>query len=117
MERRFSSEAIESVWRQTAPPAEIVIVDDCSTDGTAMLAESLARRSPVPMRVIRLPRNSGSPARPINVGIRAVRGELIAVLDQDDVFDPRRLEAHERHLTGKADVAVVVSCGALARKR
>ena len=114
----FLAEAVESVWRQTQPPAEIVVVDDCSTDGTVELADDLARRSPAPMRVIRLRRNSGGPARPINVGVESATGDLIAVLDQDDVFDPQRLEAHERQLAGDPRLSVVTSgCGDLAGRR
>jgi succinoglycan biosynthesis protein ExoO len=40
----YLPEAVESVWRQTRPPSEIVVVDDCSTDGTARVADSLAGR-------------------------------------------------------------------------
>jgi glycosyltransferase involved in cell wall biosynthesis len=106
----YLSDAVESVWCQTRPPNEIIVVDDFSTDGTAALAESLAVRSPVPMRVIRLLKNSGGPAQPINVGIRAATGDFIVVLDQDDAFNPNRLESHLSPLAADPTLAFVVSC-------
>jgi glycosyltransferase involved in cell wall biosynthesis len=109
---RFVAEAVESVWRQTRPPDEIVVVDDRSTDGTADVADALARRSPVPMSVIRLPRNSGGPARPINAGVRAARGEYVAVLDHDDVFLPDKLASEAAILRLSPSVSVAGSfCG------
>jgi glycosyltransferase involved in cell wall biosynthesis len=104
----FLSEAIESVWRQTAASYEIIVVDDCSTEGTAPLADSLARRSPVPMHVIRMAENSGGPAAPINAGVRAAQGEYIAVLDQDDMFLPDKLASQARILAENLSVSVVV---------
>jgi glycosyltransferase involved in cell wall biosynthesis len=101
--------AVASVWRQTRPPDEIIVADDRSTDGTADLAEDLARRSPVPLRVIRLSKNSGSPARPVNVGVGAARGEYIAVLDQDDVILPDKIADQTAVLQADDSVAAVVS--------
>lgn len=89
----FLGGALASVFAQTLAPCEIVVVDDASTDGTAALVEEMARTAPMPIRLIRLERNSGGPARPLNVGVTAAQGELIAVLDQDDVFVPEKLQA------------------------
>lgn len=85
---RFLAEALESVFSQTLQPREIVVVDDASADGTVALARKMADWGPVPMRVICLDSNSGGPAMPLNVGIEAAQGELIALLDQDDVLCP-----------------------------
>jgi hypothetical protein len=49
--------------------------------------------------VIRLKANSGGPALPINVGIKAASGELIAVLDQDDAYAHEILERGAEALT------------------
>ena len=109
---RFLREAIESACVQTLPPVEIIVVDDCSTDGSFELAQSLAPHAPVPLRAIRLSANSGGPARPINVGIGQARGELISVLDQDDVLAPDHLATKAPILAARPDVSVAISwCG------
>ena len=90
----FIHEALESVWRQSRLPKEIIVVDDCSTDETASIARAIARNSPVPMSVHRLEKNTGGPAKPINYGISIAIGTYVAVLDQDDLFLPDRLECH-----------------------
>jgi len=61
---------------------------------------------------LRLPKNSGGPARPLNVGIRATTSELIAVLDQDDVFAPSKLERQADVLRRRPELAFTFSlCG------
>jgi glycosyltransferase involved in cell wall biosynthesis len=87
----FVAEALESVFRQTLRPCEVVIVDDSSTDATRAVIEKRTRTAPVPVRLLTLGENSGGPARPLNQGIAAATGEFIAVLDQDDVFLPTKL--------------------------
>ena len=88
----FVGSALASVFSQTRPADEVIVVDDASTDDSAAVVEAIARKAPLPIRLIRLAVNSGGPAKPMNCGIEAARGEFIAVLDQDDVFLPRRLE-------------------------
>src|SRR5579863_5098759 len=105
----FIAEAIRSLFAQTLLPVEILVVDDCSTDATCGVVESLIAESPVPLRLIRLEKNCGGPARPINVGIAAATGEYIAVLDQDDVFVPTRLETHGAALDAFPEVSVAFS--------
>lgn len=80
----FLDEALSSVFAQTMSPAEVIVVDDGSTDATARIAE---RRG---VRVIRLPQNGG-PAVARNVGLRAARGELVAWFDADDVWEAEHL--------------------------
>jgi glycosyltransferase involved in cell wall biosynthesis len=101
----YIGEALESVYAQTRRPDEIIVVDDASPDGTADHVAALVRSAPVRLRLIRLDKNSGGPARPINRGIQATTSELIAVLDQDDAFVPEKLEKQARILTGNAQLA------------
>lgn len=103
----YVDEALRSVFDQTALPTEIVVVDDASTDDTVRRVEHTVRRAPVPVRLIRLPSNSGGPVRPINVGIEAAESPLIAVLDQDDVLLPSRIESQASILQKNAHVAFV----------
>src|SRR5512135_3537715 len=73
---------IESVLAQTFTDWELVLVDDCSTDGTAARLEESAARDPR-VRVIAMERNSRQTAC-LNLGISRSRGEYIARIDGDD---------------------------------
>lgn len=79
--------AVRSVLDGVVLPAEIIIVDDGSTDGSAKALEEI--RSPL-LRVIRQQNKGAAAAR--NTGIREARGEFIAFLDADDVWLPDFLQ-------------------------
>jgi glycosyltransferase involved in cell wall biosynthesis len=78
--------ALDSVLAQTRPAEEIIVVDDGSDDGTAAM---LARDYPELTCLIQDNRGV-SAAR--NAGIRAARGDWIALLDSDDEWLPQKLE-------------------------
>jgi len=80
------AEAIASVKAQYFADYEHIIVDGCSTDGTA---ELLARHPS--LRVIREPDRSVYDA--LNKGLRAATGELIVLLNSDDLLAPGALAA------------------------
>ena len=81
--------AVASALAQSAPPLEVLLVDDASPDGTLAVLRELARDPRV--RVVPLAHNGGaSVAR--NAGWEAARGELVAFLDADDTWHPRKLE-------------------------
>lgn len=84
---QFLGEALASAQAQTLPVAEILVIDDGSTDGSAALAASFG----APVRVVSQ-RNAGeSVAR--NRGFDLARGDWIAFLDADDVWRPEKLAA------------------------
>ncbi len=70
-----------------APPFEVVLVDDHSTDDTPAVAAELAATATVPVRVIRLDRRSG-PAAARNAGWRSTSAPLVAFTDDDCVPGP-----------------------------
>jgi glycosyltransferase involved in cell wall biosynthesis len=84
----FIEEALRSVFAQTLPPAEIIVVDDGSTDDGPAIVERLAAEHP--LRLLRKPNGGQSSAR--NFGIAQAHGELVALLDQDDIWYPDHLE-------------------------
>lgn len=86
----FLSRAIRSVVAQTLPCAEILIVDDGSTDDTARLVEQLQKESSIPLRYF-WQENSG-PAAARNLGVDRAAGSLLAFLDSDDHWHREKLE-------------------------
>jgi teichuronic acid biosynthesis glycosyltransferase TuaG len=84
------AQAIDSVLAQTRPVHELIVVDDCSSDGSPAMIEAYARRDPR-VKPIRQPANAGV-AQARNAGIDAATGTHIAFLDSDDWWAPSKLE-------------------------
>jgi hypothetical protein len=93
---QYLPEAIESCLAQSCPPAEIIVVDDASTDDTSKVAKCY------PVTLIRHRRNKGVAAAR-NTGVKAARGHYICCLDADDRLAPEYM----RRLAEHADI---VSC-------
>jgi glycosyltransferase involved in cell wall biosynthesis len=85
---------LRSILSQTVPPAEIVLADDGSRDGTVDRAVEVVDASgmAVPLRVVARDRVGGVVAN-FSRALVAVRHPLVALADQDDVWHPDRLEA------------------------
>ena len=77
--------ALESVFAQTLQPDEVVVVDDGSTDETA------ERIAPFRDRIVYLRQSNQGVAEARNSGIRRARGEFLAFLDGDDLWEPEKL--------------------------
>jgi glycosyltransferase involved in cell wall biosynthesis len=86
----YLGEALDSALAQTYTSLEIVVVDDGSTDATGAVADAYAAAHPGRVRVIHQA-NAGLPGAR-NTAIAAARGELLALLDADDVWLPDHLE-------------------------
>ncbi len=65
---------------------EIIVVDDCSRDGTAAIVEDFCRENDN-IRYLCMPSNTGGPSAPRNRGIAEATGEYISFLDDDDYYD------------------------------
>jgi hypothetical protein len=92
--------ALDSIREQTQPPDEVVVVDDGSTDATPRIVAEYG------VRYERLP-HTGNPARVLNAGLRAARGDLVALLDSDDVWLPRKVEQQLGLLQADASLGFV----------
>ena len=85
----FVAEAIESVIFQDYACWELLIVDDCSTDGSVALVEDWIKNEPK-IRLINSDINGG-PAAARNLGIKAAKGTYLAFLDSDDYWHKNKL--------------------------
>ena len=84
--------AVRSAAEQTSPPKEIILVDDASGDGTLQALESLrGELGAALVKIVALPLNGG-PGSARNAGWAAAGQALIAFLDADDAWHPRKLE-------------------------
>lgn len=75
---------LDALLPQCCPRCEVIVVDDCSTDGTAAVLASYARRG---VTCLRTPCNSG-PAAARNLGAAAAAGGTLLFFDSDDVPAP-----------------------------
>jgi len=84
--------ALESVAAQTVLPREVILVDDCSGDGTAESLRRIAAEHPAGwIKVVSLPANGG-PGYARNAGWDTATQPYIAFLDADDSWHQRKLE-------------------------
>jgi glycosyltransferase involved in cell wall biosynthesis len=86
---RFLGAATASVLTQTGVDVDVLIIDDCSTDGTRRVAEALADANPQ-VRVVIHERNLGHVAT-YNEGIAEARGDYLVLLSADDLLAPGSL--------------------------
>ena len=100
----FLEQCLESIVAQTYRHLEIIVVDDGSTDGTATISDRWAERDDR-IRVIHRPNGGHSAAR--NTALDAMTGELVIMVDSDDVLHPQftatLLDLMQKH---DADIAV-----------
>lgn len=82
---------MESLWRQTSPPDEILLVDDSPSAAISELAQELAGAGPVPVRYVH---NPGRPSltRARNHGVQQTAGDIVCFFDSDARVAPDYLE-------------------------
>lgn len=100
--------AIASVQAQSAPPREIIVVDDCSSI-PVVADELMSRAGSVPIRVHRHDTNLGGAAA-LNSGLELVSTRLVAFLDSDDCFASGYLSAVAEKWTQVSSDTVIVVC-------
>lgn len=99
---------VESLLKQTLQDMEIILVDDCSTDNTAMVLRLLEEKLPDKIRVLRTETNQGAGGAR-NCGIAAAQGHYIGFVDADDIAAPTMFQKlYETAVQGGYDI---VDCG------
>ena len=104
-------DAVRSALAQTRAPAEVIVVDDGSTDGTG---DAVERAFGSAVAVIRGRFGSAAAAR--NAGWRAAASPWIAFLDADDLWFPEKLEEAARRLEAAPAAAWFFSDGAFRER-
>jgi teichuronic acid biosynthesis glycosyltransferase TuaG len=96
---RYIEETIRSVQAQTYKDWELLLIDDCSPDNSGEIIERLAQAD-ARIRYHRLEQNSGA-AVARNTAIGMARGEYLAFLDSDDLWEPEKLSRQTRFMQEK----------------
>ncbi len=86
---RYIGEAIESVLAQTYQQFELIVCDDGSTDNSREVIEQFVSRD---SRVRLVSKENGGVASALNAAYAASTGEIICLLDSDDLFHPEKLK-------------------------
>jgi len=99
---RHIADTVASVWAQTFRPIEVIVVDDGSTDNTAEVVQSLE-----PKCVYIRQENQGPPVAR-NTGLKHATGDIIALLDADDLWPKNKLDLQLPILLENPDVEIVL---------
>jgi glycosyltransferase involved in cell wall biosynthesis len=97
----FLAQAIESALGQTRPCAEIIVVDDGSTDGSREIIRSFGDRVKV------IVKENGGQASALNAGYAQAQGKFVAFLDADDIWFARKIETIEAAATANPDASMI----------
>jgi len=100
---RWIAAAIESAIRQTWQPAEIIVIDDGSTDASREIVRGFGEK----VRLFQTDHAGGNAAR--NLALREARGEWVQFLDADDYLEPAKIATQLREANGGADADAIYS--------
>jgi hypothetical protein len=98
----FLPETVQSVLNQTYQNFEIIVVNDASSDNTDEVMAQL--KNPRLKYIVHEKNQRLSAAR--NTGINASKGEILFLLDADDLFHPEKLETHVKFLNEHPEIGV-----------
>ena len=105
---QYLPKCIDSIINQTYQNLEIILVDDCSTDGTYKILEDYAKKDNR-IKLIRNEKNLQN-AETRNVGIRVATGKYLYFIDSDDWIDSDYIE-NMVEAAEKSEADVVMNLG------
>lgn len=105
----YVKEAIESVLRQTYNDFELLVIDDCSTDGTLDVVRGITDSR---IRIVKNEHNLGL-ADNLNRGLSLIHTDYVARMDGDDIAEPDWLEKEVAVLDNNPEIGV---CGGCAKR-
>ncbi len=89
---KFITQTLECLLYQSMKDFEVVVADDCSTDNSIEVVQNFASNFGGRLKIIKLPKNTGTPDIPRNEAIKVADGKYVTFLDDDDFFTPPALE-------------------------
>ena len=95
---RYLRAQLQSFVDQTRQPDELIIKDDCSTDGTETIVREFGKTAPFKVEFHRNQQNLGYCGN-FNAALMRATGDLVFLSDQDDVWFPEKIE----HMIGVAE--------------
>lgn len=104
----FLNQSIQSVIVQTYQNWELLVVDDCSNDNSAIVIQKFVQQDNR-IKYLKTNRPSGSPILPRDIGIENAKGRYIAFLDSDDAWLPNKLETQLKMFEQYEDMAICFS--------
>jgi glycosyltransferase involved in cell wall biosynthesis len=100
---KYIIDTLDSIFAQTYPAIEVIVVDDGSTDGTREIVRAY------PQKVKLLMQNDSGPAETRNAGLQSAAGSFIAFLDADDLWVPEKLSKQMSHFENDPALDLCVS--------
>ncbi|TSE10878.1 MULTISPECIES: glycosyltransferase family 2 protein [Aquimarina] len=100
-------ETIESILKQTYQNFELLIIDDGSTDHTEDVITSYQKKNKDKIQYIKSEK-IGIPSKLRNIGLRQASGEIITILDSDDIWLEEKLEQMYNIFAQQKDVKFVI---------
>lgn len=100
---KYLKEAVESILNQTFADYEFIVVDDGSTDGSLDILRSFRDKR---LHIIPVSPQIGRVAA-LNLAVETASGELVAVMDADDISLPERLDEQVKFMATHPDIGVV----------
>lgn len=98
---RYLAEALRSIFDQTCPPTQVIVVDDGSTDGTAAVVQEFGSA----VQYVHQPRAGQGASR--NRGVAMARGDFVAFLDADDLWVKDKLSLQKECFARQPDLDMV----------
>ena len=108
---QFLPECLDSVFGQTVPPAQVIVINDGSTDNTRQVLE------PYMGKIEYLEQENRGKSSALNLAMSHVQGDYVWIMDDDDVALPNALETHLRVLEGDPSAGYTYSARYMGRTR
>ena len=106
---KFILEQLESIRIQTVPVDEVIILDDCSTDNTAKICQDFIFRHNLSHWHIEVNTQNKGFVQNFYAGFQKATGEIIFICDQDDIWQPNKVERTKYFFKNHLDAMSICS--------